>query len=93
VTVMRRLVSRVTGSDPVTRFRDSETISAPETAFSGATPSRGLATPGRGESAKPLCLRAETHKARRIAPTGPVCVRDGFYNPSTGGGGDRTRVP
>ena len=40
---MKQVVSHVTGSDPVTRFRDFETISAPETAFSGATPSRGLA--------------------------------------------------
>jgi hypothetical protein len=40
---MKRVVSHVTGCDPVTRFRDFETISAAGTAFSGATPSRGWA--------------------------------------------------
>jgi len=61
---MKRFVSYVTGCDPVTRFRDFETISAPETAFSGGTPSRGLASGDGGDLARPLCLLAKTHKAR-----------------------------
>ena len=73
---MTQLVSHVTGYDPVTRFRDFETISAPETALWGPTPSRGWAARAGDEAAKPLCLLAETNKARCRWATGLVGARD-----------------
>jgi len=73
---MASFVSHVTGYDPVTRFRDFETISAPGTAFLGATPSRDSSGCEDGDLAKPLCLLAKTHKARCRWATGLVWARD-----------------
>ena len=73
---MQALVSHGTGWDPVTRFRDFETISALKKAFSGGAPSRGVASRGGDEVAKPLCLLAETNKARCWWATGLVWPRD-----------------
>lgn len=76
VPVMKQVVSHVTGYDPVTRFRDFETISAGFRAFRGSTPSRGWASRGGGEVARPLCLLAKTNRARCRGATGLVWARD-----------------
>ena len=64
----------MTGWDPVTWIRDSETVSAGHRAFRGPTPSRYLPMRRGPRIAKTLCLLTQTGKARCGAASCQKCL-------------------